>query len=142
MEKKWDLSRRADAVVKKERSRELAKWLTEHSDVLLEHSSEQDVERLQRRIEQALKGNDELECHRALSKAVAQFIPRDKWVLIRRKFYKHLQAASDKYSTVMLSTTVKNELEIYKRKEGYSSYSEAIDALLSDNSYWYRTYSR
>lgn len=138
MEEQWNLSRRSDAVVKKERSRELARWLTGNSELLLEHITEMNIERLQRRIEQASNEANDVESHRALSKAVAQFIPRDKWLLIRRKFYKHLESVSRKYSTVMLSSDVKKQLERYKKKEGYDSYNEAVDALLSENSCWYR----
>jgi len=129
----WTLKRRKDMVVKEKNVRALVSWLLTNNDVLAQYLDQDTIGRLNKRLQHASQKNTDNECHSSTSKAVIQLVPRDKWQLIRSRFYKDRDASNRDFTTIMLTKDVKARLVKEKQRSGYDSYSEVLDALLTFN---------
>ena len=134
----WTVKRRKDMVVKERNVRALVSWLLTNNEVLAQYLDQDTIGRLNKRLQHASQKTTDSECHSSTSKAVIQLVPRDKWQRIRARFYKDRDASSGNFTTIMLTKDVKTRLANEKKRSGYDSYSEVLDALLvfkAENTY-------
>lgn len=129
--KSWTLKRRKDVVVKEQNARALVAWLLANEKLLARYLEPEAIGRLNKRLKSAADKDTDEDCHSSASKAIMQHISRDTWELIRGRFYKDRDASRSKFTTVMLTQDIRRRLAELKTAEGYESYSETVDALLT-----------
>jgi macrodomain Ter protein organizer (MatP/YcbG family) len=131
MSSDWTIGRRRDGVLKSELVDDCILWSLSNIDVFSEYST--DTKRLTSRLARCQEPDDIKERHKRFSLLISQFLRKDEWLAIKRKFYSYRAVRKHNRKQVNLPESVWCRLEREKEKRGHASLVECIDDLLSQS---------
>ena len=128
MKAEWAPSRRKDSVIKAYLVDDCITWLLAHLEVFSEYMNDSD--RLEKRLDRARAGSTEHVRHKRFSLLITQFLTRDEWLVIKRKYYAARAKQKGLRKQVNLPASIAERLEKFRVSQGYSNYVECLDHLL------------